>query len=99
MLMKQITATETAIGRSLGDDDSDGRWEIIATVTDRKAKLMARRVVEGTAKVNNGADVNVKAEYAEPVDAIVIDIIAAKMGPFAGAKDRAVLKEDGTFGK
>jgi len=99
MLMKQITATETAIGRSLGDDDSDGRWEIIATVTDRKAKLMARRVVEGTAKVANSVDVNVKAEYAEPVDAIVIDIIAAKMGPFAGAKDRAVLKEDGTFGK
>lgn len=41
----------------------------------------------------------VKGEYAEPVDAVVIDIIAAKIGPFAGAKDRAVLKEDGTLGK
>ena len=75
MLMKQITATETAIGRSLGDDDADGRWEVIAI------------------------DVKVKGEYAEPVDAVVIDIIAAKIGPFAGAKDRTVLKEDGTLGK
>ena len=27
------------------------------------------------------------------------NIIAAKIGPFAGAKDRGVLKEDGTLGK
>ena len=43
--------------------------------------------------------VKVKGEYAEPVDAVVIDIIAAKIGPFASAKDRTVLKEDGTLGK
>jgi hypothetical protein len=43
--------------------------------------------------------VKVKGEYAELVDAAVIDIIAAKIGPFAGAKTRGVLKEDGTVGK
>ena len=98
-LMKQITATETAIGRALGDDDADGRWEVIAVVTDRKAKLMAKRQVEASGKIDNSIDVKVKGEYAEPVDAVVIDIIAAKIGPFAGAKDRGVLKEDGTVGK
>ncbi len=30
---------------------------------------------------------------------MVIDITAAKIGPFAGAKDRGVAKEDGTLGK
>jgi hypothetical protein len=99
MLMKQITATETAIGRSLGDDDADGRWEVIAVVTDRKARLMAKRQVEATGKIDNTIDVKVKGEYAEPVDAVVIDIVAARIGPFAGAKDRGVLKEDGTVGK
>jgi hypothetical protein len=44
-LMKQITATETAIGQPLGDDDADGRWEVIAVVTDHKARLMAKRQV------------------------------------------------------
>jgi hypothetical protein len=99
VLMKQITATETAIGRTLGDDDADGRWEVIAVVTDRKAKLMAKRQMEATGKIDNSIDVKMKGEYAEQVDAIVIDIIAAKIGPFAGAKDRGVLKEDGTVGK
>ena len=99
MLMKQITATEAAIGRALGDDDADGRWEVIAVVTDRKAKLMAKRQVEATGKLDNTIDVKLKGDYAEPVDAVVIDIIAAKIGPFAGAKDRGVLKEDGTLGK
>ena len=98
-LMKQITATENAIGRALGDDDADGRWEVIAVVTDRKAKLMAKRQVEATGKIDNSIDVKLKGDYAEPVDAVVIDIIAAKIGPFAGAKDRGVLKEDGTVGK
>lgn len=35
-----------------------------------------------------GLDVRVKGEYADPVDAVVIDIVAAKCGPFAGAKGR-----------
>ncbi|HXP77166.1 MAG TPA: hypothetical protein VN823_23720 [Stellaceae bacterium] len=40
-----------------------------------------------------------KSRPREPVDAVVIDIIAAEIGSLAGAKDRAVLKEDGTVGK
>jgi hypothetical protein len=35
----------------------------------------------------------------EAQDLIDRNIIAAKIGPFAGAKDRGVLKEDGTLGK
>ncbi len=68
-------------------------------MTDRKARLMAKRQVEASGKIDNTIDVKVKGEYAEPVDAVVIDIIAAKIGPFAGAKDRGVLKEDGTLAK
>ncbi len=55
--------------------------------------------VEASDKIDNTIDVKVKGEYAEPVDAVVIYIIAAKIGPFAGAKDRGVLKEDGTLAK
>ena len=97
-LMKQITATETAIGRSLGDNDDDGKWDIIAVVTDKKVKLLAKRQAEATGTVD-GVKVKVTADYSEPVDAVVIEIIAAKCGPFAGAKDRGVLKIDGTVGK
>ncbi len=98
LLKKQIDATEKAIGRGIGDDDNDGQWDIIAVVTDKKAKLLAKREAESKGKVN-GADVTVKTEYAEPVDAVVIEIIAAKCGPFAGVKDKGVLKVDGTIGK
>ena len=59
---------------------------------------MARRQAETKGKVEN-VDVTVKSEYAEPVDATVIEIIAAKCGPFAGAKDRGVLHVDGSVGK
>lgn len=97
-LMAQIKATETAIGRSIGDDDGDGKWDCIAIVTDKKVKLLAKRQVDATATVD-GQQVNITGEYAEPVDAVVIEIVAAKCGPFAGAKDRGVLKTDGTIGK
>jgi hypothetical protein len=97
-LMKQIDATEKAIGRGLGHDDGDGKWEVIAKVTESKVKLMARRQLQGTGRVEN-LNVKYSGEYAEPVDAVVIDIVAAKIGPFAGGKDRGVLKEDGTIVK
>lgn len=67
-------------------------------MTDQKTKLMAKRQAEATGKIE-GLDVKLKGEYAEPVDAVVVQIIAAKCGPFAGAKDRGVVKEDGTVGK
>lgn len=97
-IMAGIKATEAAIGRSLGDDDGDGKWDIIAVVTNKKAKLLAKRESEATGTIG-GVDVKLTGQYAEPVDAVVIEIIAAKCGPFAGAKDRGVLKPDGTVGK
>lgn len=97
-LMKQIEATEKAIGRSIGDDDNDGKWEVFAIVTDSKTKLMAKREVEASGTVD-GSNVTVKGQYAEAVDAYIIEIVAAKCGPFAGAKGKGVLKEDGTISK
>jgi hypothetical protein len=96
-VMKGIKEIEEKIGRSLGDDDGDGKWEVVAVVTSRKAQLMARRQVEATGQVG-GLDYKFNGEYAEPVEARVIEIIAAKCGPFAGAKDKGVLKPDGTVG-
>ncbi len=97
-LKKQIDETEKAIGRSLGDDDGDGKWDCIAIVTDKKVKLLAKRQAEASGTVD-GQQVTATIDYAEPVDAVVIEIIAAKCGPFAGVKDRGVLKTDGTVGK
>lgn len=90
-----IAATEEAIGRGLGDDDSDGKWDIVAVVTDKKTRLTARKHAESSGSVG-GVDVSLNHEYYESVDAIVIEILAAKCGPFAGAKGRGVLNPDGT---
>ncbi|MBC8089561.1 MAG: hypothetical protein H7Z40_20045 [Phycisphaerae bacterium] len=92
-----IAATEEAIGRSLGDDDNNGRWEMVAVVTDKKAKLMARRSAESSGSIGS-LDVSMSHEYHEPVEAVVIEILAVKCGPFAGAKGRGVLRPDGTIG-
>ncbi|MEP6762923.1 MAG: hypothetical protein ABJB66_01370 [Gemmatimonadaceae bacterium] len=95
ILLAGIKATEEAIGRSIGDDDNDGKWDIVATVTDRKAKLSARRQGEASGSIG-GVNVQLSSEYHEPVDAVVIEILAAKCGPFAGAKGKGFLKPDGT---
>lgn len=91
-----IAATEEAIGRGLGDDDNDGKWDIVAVVTDKKTKLSARRQAESSGSIG-GVDVSMSHEYHETVDAVVIEILAAKCGPFAGAKGRGVLNPDGTL--
>ncbi|MEP6832554.1 MAG: hypothetical protein ABJB74_04130 [Gemmatimonas sp.] len=91
-----IAATEAAIGRALGDDDSDGKWDVVAVVTDKKAKLMARRQAESSGTIG-GVNVQMGHEYHEPVEAVVLEILAAKCGPFAGAKGRGVLNPDGTM--
>ncbi|MEP6778291.1 MAG: hypothetical protein ABJC26_00270 [Gemmatimonadaceae bacterium] len=96
-LLAGIKATEGAIGRALGDDDNDGKWDIVATVTDKKAKLSARRQGEASGTIG-GVNVELTSEYHEPVDAVVIEILAAKCGPFAGAKGKGYLKHDGSIG-
>lgn len=93
---KGIKDIEDKMGRALGDDDADGKWEIYAVVTGRKAKLEAKKTVEGSGTVG-GADVKFTGEYSEPVDAYIIEIIAAKCGPFAGSKEKGILKPDGSL--
>ena len=92
-----IAKMEEAIGRALGDDDNDGKWDIVAVVTDKKAKLLARRSAESSGSIG-GLDVSMNHDYHEPVAAVVLEVLAAKCGPFAGAKGRGVLRPDGTMG-
>jgi hypothetical protein len=96
-MMAGIAAIEAAIGRTLGDDDRDGKWDVVAVVTDKRTKLMAKRLAESSGNIG-GIDVQISTDYAEPVDAVVIDFLAAKCGPFAGSKERGVLRPDGSVG-
>ena len=95
--MAGIKNIEALLGRALGDDDRDGKWDVIATVTDRKTTLQARKQAESSGTIG-GLDVSMSHDYTEPVEAVVIEMLAAKCGPFAGAKGRGVLKTDGTVG-
>ncbi len=97
-LKEGINAIETKIGRALGDNDDDGKWEVIATVTAQKVKLLAKREADSSGTVD-GVDVKITTNYAESVDAVVIEIVAAKCGPFAGAKGLGILTADGTVTK
>jgi hypothetical protein len=90
-----IDATEQAIGRALGDADDDGKWDIIAVVTDRSARLFAKSTSHISGQIDH-VDLTLSAEYTTAVDATVIEIIAAKCGPFAAAKNRGVLRPDGS---
>jgi hypothetical protein len=91
---KAIKAVQAKLGRDLGDSDDDGKWTIIARVEGTKGKL--------TKKVKVEADVDgakVSGEKAETVDAPIITIVAAHCGPLAVAKDKGMVKDDGTIGK
>ena len=81
-----IKAVEEKLGRSLGDDDNDGKWEIIAEVTGQTGKLTKRVNVEGKIKDDAGNTATVTGERAETVDAPIITIVAAHCGPLAASK-------------
>ncbi|MGC4032756.1 MAG: hypothetical protein QM754_13695 [Tepidisphaeraceae bacterium] len=81
-----IKAVEDKLGRSLGDSDDDGKWEIIARVTGQTGKLTKRVQVEGEIKDTAGNTATVTGERAETVDAPIITIVAAHVGPLAVAK-------------
>jgi hypothetical protein len=91
-----IRAVEQLLERSLGDDDDDGKWDCVARVTEKRVRLMAKRSAESTGSVG-GIEVQVHTDYAEPVEAVVIEMLAARCGPFAGATGRGVLAPDGTL--
>jgi hypothetical protein len=97
-LKAAIDALEAKIGRSLGDNDDDGKWEVFAVVTKQKARLLAKRQAEAKGTID-GIDVKIEGEYAEPVEAVILDIVAARCGPFAGSKAKGILRLDGSVGK
>lgn len=84
-----IKAVEEKLGRSLGDDDNDGKWEIIAKVTGTTGQLIKKQQVEGTVKDDAGNTATVTGERAETVTAPIITIIAAHCGPLAVANEAA----------
>lgn len=83
-----VAQVEKKLGRSLGDDDNDGKWVIIARVEGTKGKLQRRVKIEGT-----------DIEKAETVDAAIVTIVAGHIGPMAAGKDIGMVKEDKTIGK
>lgn len=82
-----VKAVQDKIGRELGDNDDDGKWEIIAIVDGTTGRLMSRKSVSGDLQTTNGEKVGTyTGEYADPVDAPIITIIAAHCGPLAISK-------------
>lgn len=78
-----VKDVETKMGRSLGDNDDDGKWEVIARVEGTSGKLTKRVNVEGKIKDDAGNEATVTGERAETVDAPVVTIVAAHCGPLA----------------
>jgi len=78
-----INEIQTKIGRSLGDNDDDGKWEIIAVVDGTTGKLNQRLNVEGKIKDTAGNEATVTGEKHEAADAPIITIVAAHCGPLA----------------
>ena len=93
-MMSGIKAVESVLGRALGDDDRDGKWDVVARITDQKATLQARKKAESTGSIGK-LDVSMTHEYSEPVEAVVIELLAAKCGPFAGSQANGVLQTNG----
>ena len=89
-----IKKVEAQLGRSLGDSDDDGKWTVVARVEGRSGKLTKKVAVEGQVD-----DVKVTGERKEEVDAPIVTIIAAKIGPLAVAKDKGMVTADGDVAK
>lgn len=95
-----IDAVQKHMGRDLGDDDNDGRWTIIARVTGKTGRMMQKKQAEGDI-IEKGTGNTVgkyTVDYADPVDAPIIEIVAAKCGPLAVGQDVGMAKEDGSVG-
>ncbi len=97
---KAIDEIQKKLGRDIGDDDHDGRWTIIAKVTGRTGKLMQKKQAEGDiVEKGTGSKVGTyTVEYADPVDAVIVEIVAAKCGPLCVGEGVGMAKEDGSVG-
>jgi hypothetical protein len=94
-----VAQAEKRLNRSLGDNDDDGRWTICARVEGTKGKLQRKVNVEGTVSDGKGNSAKVKGEKFETVDAPIITILAARIGPLAVSKEQGMVKEDGSIAK
>lgn len=94
-----IAEIESKLGRALGDSDDDGRWTVIAEVTGRIGRMQLRKQVEGDIRdASSGEKLgSYRGEEAEAVDAPILRIIAAHIGPLAVAKGIGVARVDGAL--
>lgn len=94
-----IAAIEAELGRALGDSDDDGRWTIIAEVTGRSGQMQRRVQVEGEVRdAGSGQRVGTyRGEEAETVEAPILRIVAAHIGPLAVAAGVGRASADGTL--
>jgi hypothetical protein len=94
-----IADVEAKLGRQLGDSDDDGRWTIIAEVTDRMGRMSARKQVDGEIRDSSSGEKlgTYSGEHAEAVDAPILKIVAAYVGPLAVARGVGVAAVDGSL--
>ncbi|HQY87672.1 MAG TPA: hypothetical protein PK402_03375 [Tepidisphaeraceae bacterium] len=96
MVASAVKRIEERLGRSLGDDDNDGRWTVIARVEGRSGKLMRRTEASGDVLTDGGEKVGeIKAEGHEEVEAPIITIVAAHCGPLCVGSKLGMIDENG----
>lgn len=94
-----IAEIESKLGRALGDSDDDGRWTIIAEVTGRMGRMQLRKQIEGDIRDSSSGEKlgTYSGEAAESVDAPILRIVAAHVGPLAVARGTGVASADGSL--
>ncbi len=92
---KAIDDVQSRTPHTLGDSDYDGRWDVIARVEGTTGRMMTRASAEGDVKVDGQKVGTVTQEYSDPVDAPIITIVAAQVGPLAVAAGTGMAGADG----
>jgi hypothetical protein len=94
-----IAEVEGKLGRALGDSDDDGRWTVIAEITGQMGRMQLRKQVEGDIRdASSGEKLGTyRGEEAEAVDAPIIRIVAAHIGPLAAAAGVGRAAADGSL--
>lgn len=94
-----ISEIESKLGRALGDSDDDGRWTVIAEVTGRMGRMQLRKQVEGDIRdASSGEKLGTyRGEEAEAVEAPILRIVAAHIGPLAVARGVGAARVDGAL--
>jgi hypothetical protein len=96
---KAVEEVEAKIKHSLGDYDPDGKWEVIARVEGGTGQMMARKTEQGDVRTTGGERVGtVTHEYAEPVTAPIVTIVAAHCGPLSVSTEGGAVNQAGLIG-